>query len=49
MRYTQLVDFGEQDFVVKVARALEESCKLFKGGFQYVCDYDTAKTFKKPK
>jgi len=49
MRYTQLVDFGEQDFVVKVAWTLEESCKLLENGFQYICDYDTAKIFKKPK
>jgi integrase len=49
MRYTQLVDFGEQDFVVKVAWTLEESCKLLEGGFQYVCGYDAVKIFKKPK
>jgi integrase len=49
LRYTQLVDFGEQDFVVKVAWTLEEACKLLEAGFQYVCDHDTAKIFKKPK
>ena len=30
MRYTQLVDFGEQDYVVKVAWTLEEACKLLE-------------------
>jgi integrase/ribosomal protein L37AE/L43A len=49
MRYTQLVDFGEQDYVVKVAWTLEEACKLLEGGFQYVCDYDKGKIFRKPK
>jgi integrase len=49
MRYTQLVDFGEQEYVVKVAWTLEEACKLLEGGFQYVCDYDKGKIFRKPK
>jgi integrase len=49
MRYTQLVDFSEQDFVVKVAWTLEEACKLLEGGFQFVCDYDKGKIFRKPK
>ena len=49
MRYIQLVDLGEQDFVVKVAWTLEEAVKLLEGGFQFVCDYDRGKIFKKPK
>ncbi|MBT0160231.1 site-specific integrase [Candidatus Bathyarchaeota archaeon A05DMB-2] len=49
MRYTQLVDFGEQDYTVKVAWTLEESVKLLEAGFQYVCDYENAKLFRKPK
>jgi len=49
MRYTQLVDFGEQDYTVKVAWTLEESVKLLETGFQYVCDYQNAKLFRKPK
>jgi integrase len=49
MRYTQLVDFSEQDYTVKVAWTLEEACKLLEGGFQFVCDYDKGKIFRKPK
>lgn len=49
MRYTQLVDFGDQDYVVKVAWTLEEAVKLLEAGFQYVCDYDKGKIFRKPK
>jgi integrase len=49
MRYTQLVDFGEQDFVVKVAWTLEEAIKLLENGFQFVTDYDKGKIFRKPK
>ena len=49
MRYTQLVDFGRQDYVVKVAWPLEEACKLLENGFQYVTDYERGKIFRKPK
>ena len=49
LRYTQLVDFGDQDFVVKVAWTLEEAVKLLEAGFQYVCDYEKGKIFRKPK
>ena len=45
----KVVDLGEQDYVVKVAWTLEEACKLLEGGFQYVCDYDKGKIFRKPK
>lgn len=49
MRYTQLIDFGDQDYVVKVAWTLEEAVKLLEAGFQYVCDYEKGKIFRKPK
>jgi integrase len=49
LRYTQLVDFGDQDYVVKVAWTLEEAVKLLEAGFQYVCDYEKGKIFRKPK
>jgi hypothetical protein len=49
MNRTQLVDFGEQDFVVKVAWTLEDAVKLLGGGFQFVCDYNRGKIFRKPK
>ena len=41
MRYTQLVDFGEQDYVVKVAWTLEEACKLLEVGFEYFTECQT--------
>jgi len=28
---------------------LEESVKLIEAGFQYVCDYEKGKIFRKPK
>jgi len=51
MMYTQLVNFKEDDYHVKVARNVEEACELVKSGFQYVTgEYkDGGKIFKKPK
>jgi len=34
-------------FHVKVARTLEEACKLLEVGFEYVCDMDNAQDFQK--
>ncbi len=47
LHYTQLVDLGEQDFVVKVAQTLEEAVKLLEGGFQFVT-VTGAKSFENP-
>jgi len=51
MMYTQLVNFKEDDYHIKVARNVEEACELVKSGFQYVTgEYkDGGKIFKKPK
>jgi len=47
--YTQLVDFNDEDYVSKVAWNLDEACKLVEAGFEYVCDVEGGKIFKKPK
>lgn len=47
--YTQLVDFKDEDYVSKVAWNLDEACKLVETGFEYVCEVDGGKIFKKPK
>jgi integrase/recombinase XerD len=49
--YTQLVNFKETDYHVKVANGVKEACELVKAGFQYVTgDYsDGGKIFRKPK
>ena len=44
--------FGEsnnQEFHVKVAHNLEEACELVKVGFNYVCEMEDAKLFRKRK
>jgi len=47
--YTQLISFDEEDYVSKVAWTLDEICKLIESGFQYVCDFENGKVFRKPK
>ena len=49
--YTQLISFKENDYHVKIAMNVKESCELVKAGFQYVTgDYnDGGKIFRKPK
>ena len=36
MVYTHLVDFGEEEFVTKVAKNTDEACQLLESGFKYV-------------
>ena len=49
--YTQLVNFKENDYHVRVASNVKEACELVKSGFQYVTgEYvDGGKIFRKPK
>jgi alpha-D-ribose 1-methylphosphonate 5-phosphate C-P lyase len=47
--YTQLVDFENDDFHVKVAQTLDEACELIEAGFEYVTDVDHQKIFRKRK
>jgi hypothetical protein len=45
--YTQLVNFENDDYHVKVARTLEEACELVEAGFEYVTDMEGKKIFRK--
>jgi len=47
--YTQLVDFKDEDYISKVAWNLDEACKLAEAGFEYVCEVEGGKIFRKPK
>jgi integrase len=40
---------SNDDFTVKVAATLDEACKLLEVGFEYVCEMDDKKIFKKRK
>jgi len=43
------VNFGEDEYVSKVAQSVDDASKLVEVGFEYICDFDGAKLFKKRK
>ena len=48
--YNQLVSFGEEDeFYSATARTVDEAAKLVEQGFDYICDFDAVKLFRKRK
>jgi integrase len=47
--YTQLVTFADDEFTAKVAHSEKEICQLIETGFEYVCDFDGNKLFRKRK
>jgi len=49
MLYTQLIGFNNDDYTANVAHSEEEACKLVEAGFEYVCDFNENKIFRKRK
>ena len=47
--YTHLVNFKEDDYTAKVAHSEQEVCQLIETGFEFVCDYEDNKVFRKRK
>ena len=47
--YTQPVSFEEDEFTARVAHSEKEACKLVEAGFEYVCDFNGTKIFRKHK
>ncbi len=47
--YTHLVQFESDDYVCKVAKTVKEAQELIESGFEYVCDVDGYKLFRKRK
>jgi len=47
--YTHLVNFEDNEFICKAAWTLEEASRLVEAGFEYVCDVEGAKLFRKRK
>ncbi len=48
--YTQLVSFSEEDeFYSATAKSVSEAAKLVEQGFDYICDVDGVKLFRKRK
>ena len=49
LRYTQLIDFGSDEYVCKAAKTLKEAQELVESGFEYVTEMDGVKLFRKRK
>jgi len=48
--YTQLINSeGEDEYVCKVAKTVEQATELIEAGFEYVCEIDGIKLFRKRK
>ena len=47
--YTQLIDFKDDEFTAKVAASEKEICQLIEAGFEYVCEYNGNRIFRKRK
>jgi hypothetical protein len=49
LRYTHLLDSKDEEYISAVARTLDEARKLIEQGFEYVCEIDGVKLFRKRK
>jgi len=49
MKYTHLIQFKEDDYVCKVAKTVKQASDLVEAGFDYVCDVEGYKLFRKRK
>jgi integrase len=49
MKYTQLIDFEDDEFTCKVAQNIKEARELIETGFEFVTDMDSQKLFRKRK
>jgi integrase len=47
--YTQLITFKNDEFHSATAKTVEDAQKLVEAGFEYVCDFDDVKLFRKRK
>jgi integrase/recombinase XerD len=47
--YTQLIDVKSDEYICKTAKTVEEAAKLIEAGFDYVCEIDGIKLFRKRK
>jgi hypothetical protein len=48
--YTHLVNFESDEYISKVTKTAEETCKLIEAGFEYVCTTpDQLMVFRKRK
>jgi len=49
MLYTQLIGFKDDEFSARIAHTEEEACQLIETGYEFVCDFENNKLFRKRK
>jgi hypothetical protein len=49
LKYTQLINFKDDEYTTKVANSEPELCQLLEAGYEYICDYDENKILRKRK
>jgi len=51
LRYTQLIQTEDDEFISKVANTVEDACKLIDAGYEYVTEFQDkgVKIFRKRK
>jgi hypothetical protein len=49
LKYTQLVNFRNDEYPCKVAVTVKEANELIEAGFEYVTEIDGNRLFRKPK
>lgn len=47
--YTQLIGSEEDEYICKAAKTVEQASELIEAGFEYVCDIEGVKLFRKRK
>jgi integrase len=47
--YTHLIDFNDDEYIVRVAKTVKEACQLIEASFEYVTEMDGVKMFRKRK
>lgn len=49
MIYTHLINWERDDYHVRVAKTLDDACKLAEAGFEYFTEIDNSQIFRKRK
>ncbi|KON32604.1 MAG: hypothetical protein AC479_07210 [miscellaneous Crenarchaeota group-6 archaeon AD8-1] len=47
--YTQLIDDKKEDYICKIAQNTKEISQLIEDGFEYICEQEELKFFRKRK
>ena len=49
LMYTQLVEFESNEYTSRVTKSVEGARRLVEAGFEFVCDLDDYKLFRKSR